>query len=102
LNKRHQIKTIEDFVMAFQEEPHCVDCKYCIPNYAPMAPASHICEHDDVENDFIFGEDEPCDKWEFRKGKPAPSSDDVFYSAHPEYRNLFEDDEWFDDEDQDD
>jgi hypothetical protein len=93
-----EIKTVEDYVTAFHEEPHCVDCKYCRPNYAPMAPASHICENDTVEDDFIFGEDNRCDKWEYRRGKSAPSSDEVFSSTNPEYRNLSEDDEWSDEE----
>jgi hypothetical protein len=98
-NKNTEIKTAIDYVMAFQEEPECRDCRYCRPNYAPMAPTSHICENDEVEEDFIFGEDKPCDKWEYRKGKPSPSSSEVFYSAHPEYHNLDIDNEWDDDED---
>jgi hypothetical protein len=98
-NSKNKIKTSMDYETAFQGERRCRDCKYCSPNYAPMAPTSHICENDEVEEDFIFGEDEPCDKWEYRKGKPSPSSNDVFYSAHPEYRNLDTDNEWDDNED---
>jgi hypothetical protein len=96
--ENRKIKTVLDFSNVFQEEPECRHCKYCRPNYSPLAFTSHICENDEVSDSFIFGEREPCDKWEYRRGKPAPSSNDVFYSSHPEYRNLFEDDEWYDDE----
>jgi hypothetical protein len=98
MNENIKIKTVTDYAMVFEEEPHCRDCKYCSPNYASMAPTSHICENNEVENVLIFAENEPCEKWEYRKGKSAPSSEDVFYSVHPEYRNLSEDDEWNDED----